>query len=128
MNQRILESTLDFPQAKLLMVGGKGGVGKTTCSAAIAFHFARSGQRTLLISSDPTPLIINNLVQEADCAFHRRRQAMQRKYLKQLRETYGQRMKLIEVPLLADEVKRIKRIRDIAGILFSGEKKSSLRR
>jgi arsenite-transporting ATPase len=73
-------------------------------------------------------LIINNLVQEADCAFHRRRQAMQRKYLKQLRETYGQRMKLIEVPLLADEVKGIKRIRDIAGILFSGEKKSSLRR
>ncbi|MBI5966730.1 MAG: AAA family ATPase [Deltaproteobacteria bacterium] len=36
---------------KLLMVGGKGGVGKTTCSAAIGVHFASAGQKTLLISS-----------------------------------------------------------------------------
>jgi arsenite-transporting ATPase len=318
MKPRILEPPLDFSQAKLLMVGGKGGVGKTTCSAAIAFHLARLGQKTLLISSDPTPslsdifeadigprvrqvqgiqnlygleissevilqrwkkrfgpeihevlaafsnldydfvdyiggapgieeeymlsyilelveggqfkkvvwdtapaghtlrllhlpqlflnhleaaarfymhlygafekiaktvrlqkskrsilqiiegwkelsqrilnfirdgqltayvlvtiaealgvrlterilqdfdsfhltvrhLIINNLVEEADCAFHRRRQTMQRKYLKQLKETYGQRMKLIEVPLLADEVKGIKRIGEVADLLF----------
>jgi arsenite-transporting ATPase len=45
----------DFSGSKLIMVGGKGGVGKTTCSAALALHFARSGERTLLISSDPTP-------------------------------------------------------------------------
>ncbi len=45
----------DFSVSKLIMVGGKGGVGKTTCSAALAAHFARSGQQTLLISSDPTP-------------------------------------------------------------------------
>jgi len=45
----------DFATAKLIMVGGKGGVGKTTCSAALAFHFAREGEKTLLISSDPTP-------------------------------------------------------------------------
>jgi arsenite-transporting ATPase len=328
MNPRILRPYLDFSSTKLLMVGGKGGVGKTTCSAAIAVHFARTGQRTLLISSDPTPslsdifemdigdrekpirgvenlfgmeirsevilqrwkerfgpeihevltafanldydfvdyiggapgieeeymlhfivelvekgsydrivwdtapaghtlrllhlpklflthleaaakfyvnlygawekiantvrlkkskrsilqiiagwqelsqkildfirdgqrtsyvivtiaeglgfrlterllhdfeafrltvghLIINHLIQEADCPFHRRRQAMQRKYLRQLKETYGQRMALIEVPLLADEVKGIKRIRDIADILFPEAKKSSLRR
>jgi arsenite-transporting ATPase len=47
--------TLEFDGKQLIMVGGKGGVGKTTCSAALAFHFARSGQKTLLISSDPTP-------------------------------------------------------------------------
>jgi arsenite-transporting ATPase len=45
----------DFSNSRLIMVGGKGGVGKTTCSAALAFHFARSGEKTLLISSDPTP-------------------------------------------------------------------------
>jgi len=39
----------------MIMFGGKGGVGKTTCSAAAALHFASSGQRTLLITSDATP-------------------------------------------------------------------------
>jgi arsenite-transporting ATPase len=45
----------DFSTARLIMVGGKGGVGKTTVSAALAFHLARCGEKTLLISSDPTP-------------------------------------------------------------------------
>jgi len=40
---------------QLIMIGGKGGVGKTTCAAAIAVHFARVGRKTLVISSDPTP-------------------------------------------------------------------------
>jgi len=37
------------------MIGGKGGVGKTTCASAIALHFALQGKKTLIISSDPTP-------------------------------------------------------------------------
>ena len=40
---------------KLVMVGGKGGVGKTTCASAIALRIARDGRRVLLLSSDPTP-------------------------------------------------------------------------
>ena len=40
---------------KLIMVGGKGGVGKTTCASAIALRIARDGRRVLLLSSDPTP-------------------------------------------------------------------------
>jgi len=55
MNPRALKPHWGLSPAKLIMVGGKGGVGKTTCAAAIAFHCARLGQKTLLISSDPAP-------------------------------------------------------------------------
>lgn len=37
------------------MFGGKGGVGKTTCSAAAAIEIASSGRSTLIITSDTTP-------------------------------------------------------------------------
>jgi len=37
------------------MFSGKGGVGKTTCTAATALHYARLGKKTLTISTDPTP-------------------------------------------------------------------------
>ncbi len=37
------------------MFSGKGGVGKTTCAAATALHYASSGERTLAISTDATP-------------------------------------------------------------------------
>jgi arsenite/tail-anchored protein-transporting ATPase len=48
-------SRLDADPKRLIMIGGKGGVGKTTCASAIALHFALAGKRTLIISSDPTP-------------------------------------------------------------------------
>ncbi len=46
---------LDRESKRLIMIGGKGGVGKTTCASAIALHFALLGKKTLIISSDPTP-------------------------------------------------------------------------
>ena len=48
-------SHLDKEQKRLIMIGGKGGVGKTTCASAIALHFSGQGKKTLIISSDPTP-------------------------------------------------------------------------
>ena len=38
-----------------MLFGGKGGVGKTTCSAAMASWFASRGQRSIIITSDMTP-------------------------------------------------------------------------
>ena len=38
---------------RLLLFGGKGGVGKTTCAAAAALLLARAGGRVLLLSTDP---------------------------------------------------------------------------
>jgi arsenite/tail-anchored protein-transporting ATPase len=40
-------------QARISLVGGKGGVGKTTVAAALALLLARRGHRTLLVSTDP---------------------------------------------------------------------------
>ena len=39
--------------ARLLLFGGKGGVGKTTTSTATAVHLADCGFKVLLVSSDP---------------------------------------------------------------------------
>ena len=38
---------------KVVFIGGKGGVGKSTSAAAIAWKSAREGCKTLLISTDP---------------------------------------------------------------------------
>jgi arsenite-transporting ATPase len=38
---------------RLLLFGGKGGVGKTTCAAACALRLAAAGKRILLLSTDP---------------------------------------------------------------------------
>jgi arsenite-transporting ATPase len=43
------------PKASVTMFSGKGGVGKTTCAAATALHYASSEQKTLAISTDATP-------------------------------------------------------------------------
>jgi arsenite-transporting ATPase len=48
-------SNLGKGSKQLILVGGKGGVGKTTCAAAIAVYLATAGRKTLILSSDPSP-------------------------------------------------------------------------
>jgi arsenite-transporting ATPase len=40
-------------EQQVIFFGGKGGVGKTTCSAAFALAASRRGRRVLLVSTDP---------------------------------------------------------------------------
>ncbi len=46
---------IDKKDVKLIMIGGKGGVGKTTCASAIALKMAKEGRKVLIITSDPAP-------------------------------------------------------------------------
>lgn len=47
------EAAKDTGKLEITFFGGKGGVGKTTCSATFAFSLAEKGVRTLLVSTDP---------------------------------------------------------------------------
>jgi arsenite/tail-anchored protein-transporting ATPase len=42
-----------FPDRRYIMFGGKGGLGKTTFSAATAYYLAKKGKRVLVFSVDP---------------------------------------------------------------------------
>lgn len=45
--------TLDIQGKPLVLFGGKGGCGKTTCSAATGIYTARKGRKVLVVSTDP---------------------------------------------------------------------------
>lgn len=49
---------------RLVLFGGKGGVGKTTCASAAAVQTADGGCRTLLVSTDPAHSLSDALEQE----------------------------------------------------------------
>ncbi|MEJ2099080.1 MAG: TRC40/GET3/ArsA family transport-energizing ATPase [Desulfobacterales bacterium] len=42
-----------FPDRRYIMYGGKGGLGKTTFSAATAYYLAKKGKKVLVFSVDP---------------------------------------------------------------------------
>jgi arsenite-transporting ATPase len=63
-------------------------------------------------------LVVNHVIVDGDCPFHRQRQAMQRPYLALLAESYGRRMTITHLPLFADEIKGVKRLEDLERALF----------
>lgn len=49
---------------KLVMFGGKGGVGKTTCASSSGMYFASKGEKTLVICTDPAHSLGDSLSQQ----------------------------------------------------------------
>ncbi len=63
-------------------------------------------------------IIINNVIFEPDCKFHREKREMQQKYIKMIREEYMGRKDIIEVPLFPYEIKGIKKLVEVEEVLF----------
>lgn len=53
---------LDSNELKLILLGGKGGVGKTSCATAIAIELSKTF-KTILISTDPAHSVSDSLEQ-----------------------------------------------------------------
>jgi arsenite-transporting ATPase len=52
------------PSLKLILFGGKGGVGKTTCASGAGLYLADNNRNTLLISTDPAHSLSDSLGKE----------------------------------------------------------------
>ncbi|XP_042414084.1 ATPase GET3B-like [Zingiber officinale] len=49
---------------KYYMLGGKGGVGKTSCAASLAVKFANNGHPTIVVSTDPAHSLSDSFAQD----------------------------------------------------------------
>jgi arsenite-transporting ATPase len=63
-------------------------------------------------------LIVNYVIQEADCNFHKMRIQMQQSYIKILKDQYSNNIELIITPLFPHEIKGVEKINRISEILF----------
>ena len=63
-------------------------------------------------------MIVNNVIQETDSDFLRRRQANQQPYVALLEGEYGRQMTITQVPLFAREIKGVARLHKVERVLF----------
>ncbi|MGE5616585.1 MAG: TRC40/GET3/ArsA family transport-energizing ATPase, partial [Bacillota bacterium] len=106
------EAFLAHPERRYIMFGGKGGLGKTTFSAAAAYWLASHGKKVLVFSVDPqasltdifkkdifgkgaVPIMENLWAQEIDADSHIR--AYQDEIRKKILDMYG-------LPKVPDEI------------------------
>ncbi|KEH30015.1 putative arsenite-transporting ATPase [Medicago truncatula] len=51
-------------ERRYYMLGGKGGVGKTSCAASLAIKFANHGHPTMVVSTDPAHSLSDSFAQD----------------------------------------------------------------
>jgi arsenite-transporting ATPase len=90
-------SFLDYRGLQLLIFGGKGGVGKTTCAAAVAL---RSAQRSpassfLLVSTDPAHSLADSLADLVPPANLKVLELDAREYLATFKKTHNDKLREI---------------------------------
>ena len=51
-------------EREFYMLGGKGGVGKTSCSASLAVELGSMGLKTLVVSTDPAHSLSDSVDQD----------------------------------------------------------------
>ncbi|KAM7263927.1 hypothetical protein ACFE04_001610 [Oxalis oulophora] len=59
-----LDDIVSGTKRKYYLLGGKGGVGKTSCAASLAVKFANSGHPTLVVSTDPAHSLSDSFAQD----------------------------------------------------------------
>ena len=64
LNSSLITTLLYAEDRRFYLLGGKGGVGKTTSSAALALHLAAQGVPTLVVSTDPAHSLSDSLSQD----------------------------------------------------------------
>ncbi|KFM28320.1 Putative arsenical pump-driving ATPase [Auxenochlorella protothecoides] len=65
----IIEEFAAGADRRFFMLGGKGGVGKTSCSASLAVQLAAAGHTTLVVSTDPAHSLSDALDQDVSCGY-----------------------------------------------------------
>lgn len=59
----VFDEMVSGTQRKYYLLGGKGGVGKTSCAASLAVKFANNGHPTLVVSTDPAHSLSDSFAQ-----------------------------------------------------------------
>lgn len=88
---------LEDGELSLILFGGKGGVGKTTCSAATSLHLARRfpDRRILLVSTDPAHSLADSLAGSSLPANLEFREIDFRQSLERFKEAHAQHFREI---------------------------------
>ncbi|WZZ31314.1 hypothetical protein YC2023_014715 [Brassica napus] len=106
-------------QRKYYLLGGKGGVGKTSCAASLAVKFANHGHPTIVVSTDPAHSLSDSFSQDLSGGVLKPVQGVDSPLL--ALEITPERMKE-EIKSQAGGDKSVKNMMDSMGLgMFAGE-------